>query len=162
LRSRCFWPTQYGKSLREARIVYATQAHLERSASFLLNLRNWAGTDRMLTLLDESHFVGTSFERMISLDDLRRFNLVLRDATAFCDKPSWQHSRWQELTSMLLDASTVDLQDAGWRIPAVNPQWAAIVQSAGLKRFGDDFRFLGYDLNQFNFSALESRHKTAN
>ncbi len=77
-RGRCFWPKQYGKGLRQARLIYATQAHLERAPGFLLNLRSWTGAKSMLTLLDESNFVGTSFERVIKAEDLNRCVAVLR------------------------------------------------------------------------------------
>src|SRR5262245_42846321 len=65
-RQHCFWPDQYGRALEGARIVYATQAHLERSPNFLASLQSWAGASRMLTLLDEANFIGTPRERVIT------------------------------------------------------------------------------------------------
>jgi hypothetical protein len=42
-RAGCFWPEQYGRRLRGARVVYAAQAHLARSPAFLPAVASWAG-----------------------------------------------------------------------------------------------------------------------
>ena len=158
-RKRCFWPDQYGVGLQGASLIYATQAHLKRAPGFLACLRSWTGSDRMLTLLDESSFVGTPFNRSIRRDELRRFMTTLRHATPDCQSPGWRHDRWLALTEMLQAASTEDLQDAGWRMPHLDPAWACVVQREGLQRHGDEFRFLGYDLTQLGLSPQESRRR---
>jgi hypothetical protein len=159
LKPTCFWPRQYGKALQGARIVYATQAHLERSPGFLVYLRSWAKAERMLTLLDEASFVGKTCERTIAAEHLDRFVEVLREAVPLCDKPSLKHKEWLSLVALLQGASTEDLQAPGWRTPYLSHPWAAVVQGVGWKRFGDSFRFLGYDLIQFSHSPIESRRR---
>lgn len=158
----CYWPRQYGKNLKDARIVYAAQAHLDRSPGFLASLRAWAGASRTLTLLDEVNFMGTPFEKTIASHDLDRFLDVLRHVGPRCDKPAWKHQRWLNLVSMLRDASTVDLQADDWRMPYTHAQWAVIVQSVGVERHGDAFVFPGYDLLQFGFSPIETRRRADN
>jgi hypothetical protein len=162
IKRRCFWPDQYGKKLRNASIIYATQAHLERSPGFLVNLRSWTGAERVLTLLDESNFVGGPFERVIGAKHLKRFLTVLSLATSSCQTGSWRHQDWLTLVDMLCNASTVDLQDSGWHMPFVKQHWAINVQRVGMDRFGDDFRFLGYELIHFSYSPLESRRRDEN
>jgi hypothetical protein len=161
VRHRCFWPGQYGQGLRGARIVYATQAHLERNPNFLLTLRSWAGAQRMLTLLDEANFIGTPRERVVTATDLRQFADVLTAASRWRDDLGSQHQHWVALVNMLLDASTDDLQAPSWRAPRVRSRWALLVQDVGVQRYGDQFHFLGYDLGQFARSPRESRHKDA-
>jgi hypothetical protein len=156
-RSGCFWPDQYGKKLQNASIIYATQVHLERSPGFLVNLRSWTGAEKVLTLLDESNFVAGPFERVIRAKQLHHFLEALCQATPSCRKSSWQHADWLSLTEMLRGASTEDLQDPGWCMPHVKHHWAINVQRVGMARFGDAFRFLGYELVHFGFSILESR-----
>jgi hypothetical protein len=162
LRPGCFWPRQYGRGLRGTGILYATQAHLERSPDFLLRVRQWAQAGRMLTLLDESNFVGTSFERVVAVRDLDRFFEVLRRASPSCADPSWRHGAWLALAETLREASTPDLQDRGWVAPFIQGDWAAAVQAAGEDAFPGAFRFLAYALTQFACSPLDSRRRADN
>jgi hypothetical protein len=161
-RRKCYWPHQYGKNLQKAAIIYATQKHLELSPAFLIHLASWAGADRTLTLLDESNFIGTAFDRVIRATDLAQFAAVLRAASAHCEKASWRHGDWLNAVEMLRDASTADLQYAKWRMPIPNPKWATTVQAAGLQLYDQEFRFLSYDLAVFCHSALESRLRAGN
>jgi hypothetical protein len=158
-RKGCFWPEQYGKKLRKASLVYATQVHLERSPGFLATLRSWTGAKRVLTLVDESNLVAGPFDRVIDAADLERFLQVLRQSSPCCRVGSWRHQDWLTVIEMLRHASTEDLQDPSWRVPRVRSQWAVNVQRVGMARFGDDFRFLGYELGHFSFSLLESRRR---
>jgi hypothetical protein len=159
LRGGCFWPGQYGARLRRARIVYATQAHLERSPNFLLSLRSWAGAERVLTLLDEANFVGGSFARRIPAESLALFAGALRRAGQSAGGAAPRHEKWLALVGALRGASTADLQEVGWRVPWPGPRWAAAVQRVGVQLYGDAFRFLGYDLTQFAASPVETRRR---
>lgn len=156
-RPHCFWPDQYGQGLEGARIVYATQTHLERSPNFLAMLQTWTGAERMLTLLDEANFIGTPRERIITAEELTRFQEVLEVASPWAEEVGPIHQRWLDLVSMLRDANTDDLQTPSWRVPRVLHRWALVVQSVGVQRHGQSFRFLGYDLTHFAFSPRESR-----
>ena len=60
---------------------------------------------------------------------------------------------------MLGDASTVDLQRPGWRMPRVRHDWAVTVQRAGVDRHPGQFRFLGYSLAEFGSSPAETRRR---
>jgi len=155
----CFWPAQYGKALEGAGIVYATQAHIERMPGFLARLRGWVGAGRVLTLFDEVDFIGKSYEEAITADQLVRYRDTLHAASHRCEDPRWGHSRWLDLTGMLRDARTADLQEPVWRMPLVHHEWAAIVQRIGVDRHGDAFRFLGYRLAEFGESLTETRRK---
>jgi hypothetical protein len=159
LERTCFWPRQYGKGLHGTRILYATQAHLERSPEFLSRLQSWAGAARVLTLVDETDFSGKSFEEQISAADLDRFVDALRNASGHCTEPWWQHDRWLRQAELLRSACLDDLQVPVWRMPSVHTEWAAHVQRAGLELHGDAFRFLGYRLAEFGYSPPETRRK---
>src|SRR5207244_6960962 len=76
-RPGCFWPRQYGKRLRGSRVVFATQAHFERSPNFVAQVGQWTGAKKILTILDESKFLMTCFQRRISRFHLERFIDVL-------------------------------------------------------------------------------------
>ena len=75
-RPGCSWPGQY--SARSGRPgIHATHAHFGRAPDFATQLADWAGTDRVLTLLDEVGFAATSFRRRVTHRDLALFADVL-------------------------------------------------------------------------------------
>jgi hypothetical protein len=156
--AKCYWPRQYGKSLRNARIVYATQSHLERDPSFLISLRSWVRADRMLTLLDETNFIAASQEETITAAELQQFIESLRQASPGrgFDRT---HQRWRSLAELLAEASTVGLQEGRWRAPPIPPAWAAAVQRTGVRRYGTAYRFPAYRLSQLRYSPTESRRR---
>jgi DNA-binding XRE family transcriptional regulator len=156
LRSGCFWPGQYGKSLEGAALIFATQTHLELSPGFLRRLASWAGSERTLTLIDEGDFLGKRFGETIGAGPIAQFIDTLDAAAPLCVEPRWQHGRWQSLARGLRDASTGDLQ-VPWRTPAVQHDWAEAVQRVGVERHGDAFRFVGHKLAEFADSPLETR-----
>jgi hypothetical protein len=159
LAKGCYWPHQYGKSLEGASIVYATQARLERSSTFLAQLGRWVGAARVLTLVDECDLAGENFAEQISADELDRFVDVLRNLGRARTGMRQHHRDWLELTEMLRGASLVDLQDRGWKAPRIRPDWAAAVQRLGLDRYGVAFWLPAYRLAGLAASPIETRDK---
>lgn len=156
-RDKCFWPQQYGKSLDGARVIYGTQAHLERSPTFVNQLKSWAGADRVLVLLDEVGFVMRSCQKTITPQHLELFAEALQRVPRKLQGGA--HRRWCYLVNLLAAAGTADLRCTGWRFPAFDQDWAYAVQRAGHAQHAKKFRFLGYVLRQFGRSALESRER---
>lgn len=77
-RSACFWHGQYGsKAMAGAKVVFGTQAHLERDPLFVSRVQSWVGAERPLLLLDEANFVAKSRKVVISGDDLKCYLAVL-------------------------------------------------------------------------------------
>jgi hypothetical protein len=159
VRGRCFWPRQYGRALKGARLVYATQAHLERSPTFLAQLRAWVGAESVLTLIDESNFVGANLEVVVTADELGRFHDALTATAPTSPAALRDHAVWLDRVARLRDATTVDLQAPGWRLPRVAPDWAVRVQRAGRERHGAAFRFPAYKLAGLEDSPVETRLK---
>jgi hypothetical protein len=155
----CFWPQQYGKGLADYRVIYGTQAHLERAPDFIAQLGEWTGAVRMLVLLDENNFVAKSFKHHIARDKLEKY---LKALEAFSRKGLMgkSHDRWVYLVDLLIKAPTEDLRSDQWRFPAFSAQWAVAVQRMGRTLFGSEFKFLGYELRKFGWSRQQSREKT--
>jgi hypothetical protein len=159
LRRRCYWPDQYGKTLKGAEVIYLTQAHLTRAPGIINTLRHWAGAESSLTLIDEADVIARPTRSVITRHDLRQFQAAL-EAPGFIDRPLARfHGRWISMVATLLDASTRDLQDGNWRFPYVRTDWAVRVQRTGVERFGEDFRFPGFALNHLAHSAIETRRR---
>ncbi|MBE7461850.1 MAG: hypothetical protein HS116_00015 [Planctomycetes bacterium] len=158
-RDRCFWPQQYGKSLDGAHVIYGTQAHLKRSPAFVGQLKAWAGAERVLVLLDEVGYVMRSCEKTITRKQLELFAATLQRVPLRLQASA--HRRWSYLTDLLLVAGTTDLRSSDWRFPVFDQDWAYAVQREGFAIHAKQFRFLGYDFQQFCRSALESRERTA-
>ncbi len=154
-RSACFWPNQYGKSLKGAQVIFATQAHLERSPGFTQQLKNWTRAERVLVLLDEINFIMRPFSRTIDRNDLEQFVDVLKEVK----RKSQRLERWWYLTSLLRKCSTEDLRAPEWNFPWLHPKSVLEIQRRGYSRIGDSFKFIGFDLRQFGFSPGQSRER---
>jgi hypothetical protein len=157
----CFWPKQYGKALRGAGVVYATQTHLTASPGFLARLQAWASADRVLTLLDEASFVGKSLEEAIDTVELHQFTDVLHQSQPGHGEAE-NHRKWLQFMETLMEASTTDLQAATWCAPPISLQWAVQIQKTGMQLYGEAFHFLGYRVAQLMYSPVESRWRAAN
>jgi hypothetical protein len=155
----CFWPQQYGKGMANYKVIYGTQAHLDRAPDFIAQIQSWTGAERILVLLDENNFVAKSFRHHLARDELEKYLAAL---TALSTKGSMgkAHDRWEYLVDLLIKAQTGDLRSDQWRFPAFSAQWAVAVQRMGRTLFGQEFRFLGYDLRKFFWSWQQSREKT--
>jgi len=159
---QCAWPHQYGVNFRDASVVYATQAHLQRSPIFIQQVINWTGAKKPLLIFDEANFFMKSFERQLLIKEIARFMDVLEGVTFEGNEALTNlNGAWIEYVNLLLSATTDDLYSTQWNSPFVNPQWAIEVQKLGYRRYRDTFKFIGYDVQQFRYSILESRSKTS-
>jgi hypothetical protein len=160
LRPDCFWPVQFGKSLKGTQVIFGAQAHLERSPYFLDQLAQWSETEKVLVILDEANFIMRPFQRRIEREQLQVFVGVLDRL----NPRRWRkgHARWEYLCGLLLEAPTNDLRSHGWQMPWLYRDWSLSVQSCGYKIHGDSFKFLAFDLVHFSRSPLESRERAAN
>jgi hypothetical protein len=158
---KCFWPDQYGKALRDARVIYATQAHLERSPFSIEQLKNWSRAESILVLIDEVDFVCKPLRRDILFRDIERFNETLMAYTQNFKKTK-SLKRWLYLLDLLLKAPTKDLRSDQWKFPAISPGLSIRVQNFGYVMHGDDFKFVAYDLSKFGKSPLQSRERDKN
>jgi len=111
-------------------------------------------------LLDEDQFALAGCRRRISIAHLKRFVTVLEQITA-PSSPAAART-WLYVTRLLQAASTTELRGDGWQLPSPSQKWTLAVQEAGWQKFGSQFRFLGYELRAFAFSAWESRERLAN
>jgi hypothetical protein len=106
-RSECPWPSQFGKSLRGAQVIFGTQAHLERTPHFLDQLAQWVQAEKVLVILDEANFIMKPFKRKIDRRKLEIFLDVLEKLHSKNRQKS--HVRWIYLSRLLLDAQTSGL-----------------------------------------------------
>lgn len=157
VRRNCAWPDQTGSNhLRRLDVLFATQTHLEIDPAFLERIPRVGDKNRTLVILDEDTFVKVSLRRSIRHDELCRFHQSL--VSAQDNVPDWVgHEAILQFVDAMMMAKTADLCSFDWRMPRFNHEWALPVQQAGWDAFGEDYRFLGYDLRQFCHSPLGSR-----
>jgi hypothetical protein len=158
LRSDCFWPSQFGKSLKGAQVIFGAQAHLQRFPYFLDQLAQWSEAEKILVILDETNFIMKPFQRRIVRRQLRSFVDVLNRMNP--RRRGNSHARWKYLCNLLIDAQTCDLRTHEWQMPWIYHDWALAVQLCGDRIHGDSFAFLAFDLVNFGRSPLESRERT--
>ena len=160
LRPGCFWPTQFGKSLKGTQVIFGAQAHLERTPYFLDQLAQWSEAERVLVILDEANFIMKPFQRRIEREQMEVFVDVLRQLNQ--RREHRLHAKWLYLCGLLINAPTADLRSHEWRMPYVDPDWSLAVQTCGYGIHGDSFSFLGFDLAHFSRSPLGSRERATN
>lgn len=156
-RRGCHWPKQYATdTLRGARVVYGTLAHLDRSPNFVDHVVRTSRAKRALVILDEGGVATRSYRRRISRQEIAQFITVLRSL----EKPhSTSPGAWLSRCELLLAASTFDLQGGDWRMPDASKSWCLAVQRRGREVFGDAFRFSGHLLREFGRSPVNSRER---
>ncbi len=159
-RYGCPWPLQYGEALKGSQVIFATQTHLEHSPFFVPRLKQWTAMERVLLLLDEINFMMKPYRQHISATQLSQFIGVLKlmSAQRTCEVTE----KWLCFCVNLQMAHTEDLRVPDWKAPGFSTTWAYRVQHSGWQQLGKQFVFLGYELQHFNFSPLESRGKTHN
>ncbi len=156
-RIGCRWPGQYGSRLRGVRLILATQQHLTLNPAFLLHLQQQTRANSALVLIDESNLLIRPTDRILSRADLDMF-VAAQQALAQNELVGIARE-WLERSRILTMASTVDLRAAGWIFPPVGADCGAAVQSFGRDLFGDEFRFLGYDLHHLAHSEPSGRER---
>ena len=159
-RRDCSWPRQYGKALKGARVIFGTQAHLERSPYFLDQLAQWTKAENVLIIIDETNFIMKPYQRQITREKLKIFVEVLGGVNP--RRRHKTHIRWKYLCDLLLKAPTNDLRCHEWFMPKVHQDWSLAVQSRGYSMHGDSFSFLAFDLVHFGRSPLETRERAVN
>jgi hypothetical protein len=161
VRNSCAWPNQYGIRLRRAQLILGTQQHLVIDPHFLNRVRRCSGTKNPLVLIDESDLLIRGAERTVSRHHLGFWITVQEAVLAGVESAAHSAQQWLNLSRLILDAPTADLQVNDWRFPAIGARWALAVQQMGVDRYGRDFRFLGHELRRFGHSDRRSRERTA-
>tara|TARA_R110002072_G_scaffold302603_1_gene486686 strand:+ start:147710 stop:149530 length:1821 start_codon:yes stop_codon:yes gene_type:complete len=153
-RTDCFWPEQFGDHLRNVEVVIATQQHAVLDPNFVDRIASYSGAEKPLVLQDESDLLLKNTSRNISRDELIKFTEAIETVSERTSE------RWSQYLELLQHADSNDLQ-GDWNGPRFTGQWARQVQHAGWQLYGDQFRFLGYILNQFGRSRQSSREALA-
>jgi hypothetical protein len=161
-RKKCPWPDQYGDKLNGVKLILATQHHLVLNPQFIDQLRQATGAERVLLLLDESDLLLKPADKLITVTDLERFIAAQEAVLSATASPMPAMKNWLELSQLLPLTRTEDLQEGQWRFSPFDGSWAVAVQSEGRQKYGNDFRFLGYDLRHFRRSDILSREKLPN
>jgi len=157
-RGICFWPEQYGKALKYTRVMYATQAHLGRSPFFIEQLKKWTRANSVLVLIDEVGFVCMPSRHENSFRDVKQFYTTLKK-NAKNSKPTKKLKHWLYLLDLLKKASTEDLCCDQWSFSPLSPGLTVKLQELGYALYGDDFKFIAYDLVKFGYSLISSRER---
>jgi hypothetical protein len=154
--NRCPWPDQF-KSLRGVRLVFATEANFLVNRSLLSFLLSRTGAKRPLVILDEAKLLDANFEICISMEELERFRDVLRELADRRRLPPRVASKWITTIEWILDSNGDDLAVVSPDLPTSINRRAYAIQALGVRKFGDEFRYLGYDLLQLRWSRRDER-----
>lgn len=148
----CVWPSQFSR-VKHQSLLFLTEQQLVLNRSLIPMLRSIRKGGRILVILDEARMLDANFEVTLAEDDLVKFEQVV---TAIPDAAS--RSRWLKAIATLRQRA-----DLAHRIdipPWLNRDCYAI-QDAGVRRFGDSFRYVGYDLTLLAGSHPTERWRVA-
>ena len=153
----CFWPAQYGKALKGARIIFGTHQHLLNNPHFLWHLQSMTEAESMLLLLDEADVLASPFRTTLTRLVLASFMEAVRQA----DIPEKSQGSWLEKTALLTMASTADLRSPDWSFPRPTLTETLAIQQAGLA-LDPNFQWPGHNLYAFSRTRTDQRWKDRN
>ena len=148
----CFWPSQYGKGLKGATVIFGTHAQLRVNPFFVQHIRMVTDAESILLIVDEAGFLQTSYREILDRLKLSRFITALRQANVREDV----REQWLYQTTLLTQASTNDLQRTDWKLPNLSPDEIVSIQEAGIAA-DPRFQWVGYKLQAFHRSRLDRR-----
>lgn len=152
----CHWPRQL-QDIEGIGLVFATEAQLLQNRSLLPLLRARTGASNVLLIMDEGKLLDAHFEVEIQRSQLSIFREVLLRITEGGASLTRVTAPWLAWAELLLDDPAGALARAAPRLGASFLVRAADVQRIGTERFGDQFRYLGYELMQLRWSRREER-----
>jgi hypothetical protein len=160
-RKGCRWPEQLSRDrLEGVGLILATQHHLALNPLFIHQLRQRTCAERVLVLFDESDHLVKTVRRSIRREELLGFITAQESVLEGGSKPTVAQESWLDLSRLVAEASSDDLQEGRWRFPWLDPGWATDVQRAGRATLGPSFRFPGFELGHFARSDPASRERT--
>lgn len=148
----CFWPSQYGKVLKGAKVIFGTHAQLRINPFFVQHIRMVTGADSILLILDEAGFLQSSFR--VSLNHLRLRDLV--EALGYANVRDRVKDAWTYQATLLTQAQTADLRRSGWNLPNLSVEEVISIQEAGIGT-NARFQWVGHKLQAFQRSRFDRR-----
>lgn len=116
-------------------------------------LRTVTGAPSVITLVDESDLLLQPFRRTIRRDDIVRLAALAGVSTV----PFDGSTIWNTNLTLLAGAATEDLRAGDWSLPAPSAEWVLEIQRLGMDRYGEEYRYVGYDLRLLSDSDPTSR-----
>jgi hypothetical protein len=133
----CPWPDQFAR-IKDHQLLLMTEQQLVLNRGLIPLLRSQFREGRILVILDEARLLDTNFEVSVEFEDLVRFRAVLDELEG-----SEAVERWLKTLGSLSSGSRLHER---LDLPPWLNRDAAKIQKAGIARFGDSFRYIGYDL----------------
>jgi hypothetical protein len=156
IRIGCNWPDQFDHINKSTRLVVCTESYLGLNPGLVRRVLDAAEAARPLVIFDEASFLTTSQRRSVALEDIERFSHAVADALESLSSGGEPLLGVLKALQHLLEGRE-DL--ATWpRISRFDFLGATIaIQSAGRKRFGSTFKYVGPQLVQLTSAANAAR-----
>lgn len=152
----CSWPSQMS-DLGNTRLILMTDQRISLVPNIVALLKERGRYRRVLVILDEASLLDASLEVLLARKDINQFINTLRHAR--CKAKGWPEVRdpWMVELANLQSANAVRIQRTAWSFPAELHAYAFNIQAAGLTMYGDEFRYIGYELSLLASSRPEER-----
>lgn len=157
MSARCGWPDRY-RDLDGLRLIFCTEQQFILNRTLVYFLKRLAKADRTLVIFDEAKLLDIDFDIALDPDELG----MMRDAVVAVTRPGGVKSSTSEtvtrIINWLINCHDRDATEYVEFPHALN-QKAFLIQREGVAQFGDQFRYLGYDLGLLPYSDPTSRWK---
>lgn len=150
----CDWPSQFSR-IKDHRLLFCTEQQLLLNRGLVPMVRGITDAKRIAVVLDEARLLDADFTVRLPREDIAAFSDVLEHVPSSGPRDQWQ----PELARILEWRSPGDLK---LDLPPALHREAFQIQKAGIERFGDEFRYCGYDLSLLATSRPDERWISAN
>lgn len=152
----CGWPLQL-RRLNGVQLVVMTEQQLLLNRSMLLLLRSRTEARRALVIFDEANVLDAPYEVTISSAAQKQMVHVLKEIAS--RRP--EAAVWLASMHALVECPRSAIAKLQLRFPPKLLYATSQLQRIGTQQFGDEFRFIGYDLVQLAHSRRKERHLRA-
>lgn len=157
----CPWPRPLAEKVGESRLVFCTEQMVKLRPDILMRLAQLA-KGKILVVLDEAKFINSLFGQTVSVDEIEEFQELIEELIEEKELDD-NHGAMQWVKSLgnlntAIKRDTIRKSDFNFP-PELNAK-AAVLQAAGTQRFGDDWRYIGFLLQEFRYSEWSDRHVT--
>jgi len=153
----CPWPTQVSSDLKGVQVIFAPQAYLNVMSNFIQHITRSSGAKQVLLVLDEIDFSRVTFRKSIGAKSIHQHIEILNLVPVRSDEV-FRKEILETITQlkMILDSKGIGVNIDPDKFYA-HTGLALEVQRIGWERFGENYSYIGFELEQLAYSPVKSR-----
>lgn len=154
---KCFWPKQISMDVKGIGVIFAPQAYMNIMPTFIRHLQHMSGAERVLVIMDEIDFSRNPIRKHITSANIQNHISILKAILADAkEEDRHKHAKTIAQLEQLLNSKgrTVRIDPKSLTVPI---GLSLEIQKRGWDAFGEDFYYIGFDLEMCGYSSGKSR-----